>query len=459
MSTNADRLAETQHPEPLRNQDLATSVADAEAKYVASNPRSARTFELAGRSLPGGNTRTTVHFSPFPLCIRSAEGGYVTDADDHRYVDLINEHTAGVLGHSDPAVMAALKAAIDQGLTFGGPCALERQLADLITGRFPAIEKLRFCNSGTEANILALATARAVTGKPAILVFEGAYHGSVLQFSGSSHQLNVPFEILRSRYNDSDKACSDIKTHADRLAAVILEPMQGGAGAIPADQSFVRALAKTCAEMGVLLIFDEVMTSRLSPSGLHGAFGVNPDLVTLGKYIAGGMTIGAFGGRADIMDRFDPSMPGAFIHGGTFNNNVLAMAAGVAAFEGTLSEDNIGAMNALGDGLRSDLVLLIRKHELPMQITGVGSIFAIHFEGGEIKNVDCLEPPATERGRRISQLKKLFQFDMIAAGIYVNRRILCNLSTQTSDDDLQRFLAAFEEFLSSRGGIVHAALQ
>ena len=169
-----------------------------------------------------------------------------------------------------------------------------------------------------------------------------------------------------------------------KLAAVIIEPMQGGAGALPATAAFIAALREATERHGVLLIFDEVMTSRVHFGGLQAHFGVKPDLVTLGKYIAGGLTIGAFGGRADIMRRFDPSRPGAFPHGGTFNNNVVAMAAGYVALTRILTREATDRMNALGDRLRAKLNGLASKHALPMVATGFGSIFGIHFHEGAI---------------------------------------------------------------------------
>src|SRR5262249_28066303 len=159
--------------------------------------------------------------------------------------------------------------------------------------------------------------ARAVTGRPAVMIFDGAYHGSLLYFSHGASPLNMPIPFIESRYNDSAAAVADIARHADRLAAVLLEPMQGSGGALPAEPAFLNALREACTAHGVLLIFDEVMTSRLSTGGLQGLRGIRPDMTTMGKYVGGGMTIGAFGGRADIMERFDPSRGDAFPHGGT----------------------------------------------------------------------------------------------------------------------------------------------
>jgi glutamate-1-semialdehyde 2,1-aminomutase len=442
-----------------RNQNLASAVAEAQERYIAANPESQRLAQLAGRRLPGGNTRTTVHFSPFPLYMAAGRGGRLTDVDGHSYADFINEYTAGVFGHSNPVIAEAVQQAMNGGINLGAPTRHERLLAEEIQRRFPAMELLRFCNSGTEANLLALATARAVKGKPGILIFEGAYHGSIVYFAHGASPLNMQFEWVTSIYNDLGRARADIAANAGRLAAVIVEPMQGGAGALPAEPAFLRGLRAACDDHGVLLVMDEVMTSRLDTGGVQRTMGVKPDLTTLGKYIGGGLTIGAFGGRADIMARFDPSRPDAFPHGGTFNNNVLAMAAGFAALTRVLTADAQARMNALGDRLRERLAELARKRDVPMQVTGLGSIFGIHFHAGPVRNIGDLDRGERGRESAIEDIKKLFHLDMLAAGQYVSRRILGNLSVETTEADADAFCQAVEEFLVNRGELVRAVFR
>ncbi len=440
------------------NQHLESAVAEAEQRYVAANPGSARLNQGARATMPGGNTRTTLHYGPFPLAIRSAKGSKVTDVDGHSYVDFINEHTAGVFGHSEPVIQAALKQAIDDGITLGAPNIYEHDLAAAILARFPSMARLRFCNSGTEANLLALGTARAVSGKPNVLIFGGAYHGSLLYYSHGASPLNAPIPVIESVYNDVERAVGDIAKHAATLAAVILEPMQGGAGAICGTPEFLKALREACTKHGILLVFDEVMTSRLGAGGLQGKHGITPDLTTLGKYVGGGMTIGAFGGRGDIMERFDPSRPDAFPHGGTFNNNVLAMAAGLAGFTKVLTPQALERMNGLGDSLRERANALAAKHGLPVQTTGTGSIFAIHFHDGPIRNSQDLDEGEKGRERDIAALKKLYQLDMFERGLYVTRRILGNLSLVSSQADVDLLIDALDEFLVNRGTLIRQVM-
>jgi glutamate-1-semialdehyde 2,1-aminomutase len=218
------------------------------------------------------------------------------------------------------------------------------------------------------------------------------------------------------------------------------------------------ALREATRKHGIVFIMDEVMTSRLSSSGVQGRLGIKPDMTTLGKYVGGGMTIGAFGGRADIMDRFDPAQPNALPHGGTFNNNVLAMAAGHAAFTKVLTPEAIDRMNAHGDALRKRLDELATARKLAVQSTGMGSIFAIHFHRGPIRNGHDLEKGESGREQAIGDLKTLFQLDMMAQGHYINRRILGNLSLQTSAADISAFLGAFEEFLDNRAELIRTTV-
>jgi glutamate-1-semialdehyde 2,1-aminomutase len=450
--------ASTSSSAERRNLDLVSAVQEVEERYIAANPESQRLAKRAASHLPGGNTRTTVHFSPFPLYMTGGKGSRLTDVDGHSYTDFINEHTAGVYGHSNPIIADAITQALAGGINLGAPTEYEGLLAAEIQHRFPAMELLRFCNSGTEANLLALATARAVSEKDAVLIFDGAYHGSILYFAHGASPLNMQFDWIRSTFNDLNRARADIAKHATRLAAVIVEPMQGGAGALPADPTFLRGLRDACDEHKVILILDEVMTSRLDFGGLQRKLDVRPDLMTLGKYVGGGITFGAFGGRADIMARFDPSRADAYPHGGTFNNNVLAMAAGLAALTKVLTADQLAHMNNLGDHLRERLNDLAGKHGLPMQVTGLGSIFGIHFHQGDIKNIGDLDQDEQGREATIADLKKLFHLDMLAAGQYISRRIMGNLSIETQEVDINSFADAVDEFLTNRGAVLRATL-
>ena len=311
---------------------LDAALRDAQARYADARPLSAAWAERAAAVLPGGNTRSVLHFDPFPFRVERAEGRYLYDVDRHRYVDLLGNYTAGLLGHSPPAVRAAAHAAIDGGWALGSVHPNEALLGELIVGRFPSIEQVRFTNSGTEANLMALALAIHHTGRPKVMAFRDGYHGGVLTFGHGGEAVTVPHDWVMADYNDVDGVVAAFAAHGDHLAAVLVEPLQGSAGCIPGHPEFLQALRDLCDRHGTVLVFDEVMTSRLSPGGAQQVLGITPDLTTLGKYLAGGFTFGAFGGRRELMAHFDASTGGALGHAGTFNNNVVSMAAGIATF-------------------------------------------------------------------------------------------------------------------------------
>ena len=342
-----------------RNFTLDEAVDEAEAAFRRANPGSAAAHERSLASMPGGNTRTVLHYSPFPLVFARGEGARLTDVDGHVYTDFLGEYTAGLFGHSQPAILAAIKRALDDGFVMGGPTRLEEAFARTLCERFPAMDQVRFCNSGTEANLLAFGAARAWTGRDVFIVLEGCYHGGVLSF-GSDSPINAPYVVRKIRLNDIDGARAAIRDTGDRLAGVMLEPMLGGGGGFPATPEFMAVLREETAALGALLMVDEVMTSRLAPGGLHTTLGVEVDLMTLGKYIGGGMSFGAVGGRGDIMERFDPRRPDAWGHAGTFNNNVATMGGGLAAMTEVLTPEALADLNARGDRLRGKLNAMAR---------------------------------------------------------------------------------------------------
>src|SRR5215831_10115846 len=425
------------------NIDIRGALAEAEELYRARNPRSLAQHREACEAMPGGNTRSAIHVDPFPLTMVRGEGARLWDLDGHVYVDFLSEFTAGIFGHSHPAIRRAIEQALEGGLNFGARNAAEAQFAAAICARFPSIELVRFTNSGTEANLMAVSAARAITGRPKILVFEGGYHGGVFYFRGHGSALNAPFEYLLGRYNDLEAVVALVRPHRAELAAILIEPMQGTTGCIPAEREFLAGLRTLADETGALLIFDEVMTSRLAPGGLQEAHGILPDLTTLGKYVGGGMSFGAFGGRADLMERFDPRRPDAFQHAGTFNNNVLTMNAGLAFFTDTYTPERALALNAAGDRLRERLNGGARRHRLAMQFTGLGSMLSVHMTDSPIRSQED-----AERGN--GALRDLFYFDLTARGIWFAKRGMFALSIALDEVDGERLVETVEEFAQTR---------
>lgn len=425
----------------LRNSGIDQAISDAHARFEAANPKSRERHRAAIDVLPGGNTRAVLYYPPFPLTFTGGNGCRVTDLDGHEHVDLISEYSAGLYGHSNPVIAEAQKQVIDSGLSLGAPNLIEADYARALVERFPAFERVRFCNSGTEANIMAISAARAVTQRPTIIAMREGYHGGVLTYAHGGSPLNLPFPMLFAEYNDIEAIRALIRETGSELAAVILEPMMGGGGCIPATPEFLRAIREETEAVGALMILDEVMTSRLHFRGLHGLHGITPDLLTMGKYLGGGASFGCFGGRADIMDRFDPSKKEAFSHGGTFNNNLLSMAGGMAGFTKVLTEEASRKVNLQGDRLRKDLQALLDKHGVEATVTGTGSLMNLHFVPGPLDN-----PAVLDHGDH--RFLSLFHVEMLLRGFYLAPRGMIALSLPFGDAEASSFLDAVEDFLT-----------
>lgn len=432
---------------PTANADLDKALAEAREAYVARHPRSRQRHEEACAVMPGGNTRTVLFHGPFPIVVEKGRGCRITDVDGFEYVDLLGEYTAGLFGHSDPTIRAAIDKALDGGINLGAHNIHEAQLARLVCERFPSVELVRFTNSGTEANLMALATARYATGRSTILVFNGGYHGGLLYFGGGGIPINAPYPFVVADYNDVEGTRRHIRENASTLAAVLVEPMIGSAGCIAATPDFLAMLREETRKAGAILIFDEVMTSRLSPGGLQKATGVLPDMTTLGKYIGGGMSFGAFGGRRDLMAWYDPRRPDMLPHAGTFNNNVLTMSAGVAGLSQVFTPEKAEMLNGRGDRLRQRLNEACRRAGARLQVTGVGSLMAIHPLDGPI-----LRPADIQQAD--DRVRELLFLDLLESGYYMARRGFIALSLPIGDRELDGFAAAFDDFLGKRRSLV-----
>jgi glutamate-1-semialdehyde 2,1-aminomutase len=427
----------------LVNTNIDAALNEAKEAYVTSAPRSLARYLEATTVMPGGNTRTVLHYAPFPLAMVRAEGCRMWDADGREFIDFLGEYTAGLYGHSHPVIRAALDHALDNGISFGASNMTEARFARAICDRF-GMERVRFTNSGTEANLLAISLGRIFTRREKIVVFNGSYHGSMFGFAAGGSPINVPFDYVIAPYNDIERTQALI---TEEIALVILEPMIGSGGCIPASEAFLRMLRRETARVGALLIFDEVMTSRLAPGGLQSVCGIKPDLTTLGKYIGGGMSVGAFGGRAEIMDLFDPRRPDALPHAGTFNNNVLTMEAGLAGLTQVYTPAEAVTLNDRGDRLRARLNALCQAATATIQFTGRGSMLAVHATRGAVQN-----PEAATRAN--PKLKELFFFDMLARGFWLARRGMLTLSLPIGEAECEALIAAVDEFLSARKSLL-----
>jgi len=430
------------------------------AEYQRQNPRSAARFAEAQQVLAGGNSRLTAYFAPFPFYVERGEGCGIYDLDGNRRLDFYNNATSLILGHCNPRVTAAVMAQATRGSAFANPTGPETELATLITATVPSVEHLRFTNSGTEGVMLAIRAARAYTGKAKIAKIEGGYHGtsdhvsiSVTTQAGSAEapqpipssrgiSPNTLADVIVIPFNDAAAARRILAQYRDDLAAVIVEPAMGGVGYIPAEPEFLEALRELCDGQNTLLIFDEVQTLRMTPGGAQQWFKVFPDLTCMGKIIGGGLPVGAFGGRADIMDAFDATRQSPGIpHGGTFNGNPLTMQAGLATMQ-QLTPEVYDRLNDHGTALRHQLDEMARSYHVPVQITGVASFFGIH----------CTAQPITDyrsaQGQDTVLRQKLF-LHFLNHGIYLGNKIVGNISVPMGREELEHFVQVWEGFLQT----------
>ena len=455
------------HTSVLISSPLTARLLQARTAYTQANPQSHALARQTAAFFPGGSTRASLQTTPFTLTFASGTGATLTDADGHTYADFLGEYTAGLFGHSHPTIRAAITEALANGWNLGGHSRYEAQLAQAVCARFaPTLERVRFTNSGTEANTFAVGTALAwlqgrTPERKTVLVFEGGYHGGTLKFPIGAHQadpLNLPHHFVVAPYDDMAGTAAKLAAVTDTLAAVLVEPMQGNSGARPCRPEFLQFLRAECSRLDAILIFDEVQTSRLGPRGLGAAMGVQPDLMTLGKWVAGGMTFGAFGGRADLMEQYGPA--GKLGHAGTFNNNVVSMAAGVVGLA-IATPEALAELNARGERLRLELAQVLQmntpaekgkgngilaesvtSNDQPspahatyahssngapvfVSVSGTGSILSFNFAG----------PDADTH-------KALFWHAMLDAGIYLSPRGFVALSLAVTDAQCAQFVAA-----------------
>jgi glutamate-1-semialdehyde 2,1-aminomutase len=402
------------------------------------NPASRAEHERARAVLPGGSTRTILHHAPFPLTFVSGEGGNLTDADGHTYVDLVGDYTAGLLGHSEKRVHAAVAEALATNTSVGGVHPAEIRFAELVCNRF-GHQRVRFTNSGTEANLMAITLSRVVTGRSMIMVMYGGYHGGVFYYSHGNAPWNAPFPTVIAPYNDLEGCEQLINEYALDLAAVIVEPMLGS-GCVPADARFLSGLANATQQIGAILITDEVMTSRHGPRGLADLLGVRPDIATYGKYFAGGFSIGAFAGRADLLDHFDATKPDSIPHAGTFNNNVATMSAGCVVLSELFTSDTAITLTARGEDLRARIDDVLHQHKLPLTITGFGSMNAVHALPHRPQNgTDLLD--------RDLVLQEALFLALLHRGVYTAPRGSLNLGLAITEWDLDHYLNALDDSL------------
>lgn len=423
---------------------FAAHVERARRHFADRHPESRRCFEQARRHLPGGHTRTVLTHPPFPVVFASGAGATLTDVDGRTYLDLLGDYTAGLLGHCEHRVTDAVCAALRTNSSVGGIHPAEAKLARLMCERF-GLDRVRFTNSGTEANLMAITTAIQATGRRRVLAFVGGYHGGVLSFATGPAPWNVPYDIVLAPYNDLVTTRSLVEEHGAQLAAVVVEPMLGSGGCIPATPEFLQGLFGAARSAGAVCIADEVMTSRHGRHGMVQLLGARADLTTFGKYLGGGFSFGAFGGSAELLDQYDTSPDAGrtrvISHAGTFNNNVASMTAGVVVLNEVFTAGAAEALQARGDELRAGVAGVLARHWLPMSVTGFGSMMSLHATA---------TPPTSAAGvaERDHHLQELVFLGLLDRGVYTAPRGMVNLGLAHTDDQLAAALDALDDCLT-----------
>jgi glutamate-1-semialdehyde 2,1-aminomutase len=415
--------------------------------------KSKRLFERAVQKIPGGVNSPVRAFKAVggnPIFIRSAKGSKIVDVDGNASIDYVGSWGPMILGHAHPHVLSAIQKVMRKGTSFGAPCELEVRLAEEVCRAVPSIQKVRFVSSGTEAVMSAVRAARGFTGRKKIIKFDGCYHGhadyllvkagSGAQTLGQPDSAGVPpeftTETLVAHFNDMTSVEALFKAYPSEIAAVIVEPVVGNMGVILPRDGFLKKLRDICDREEALLIFDEVMTGfRLAYGGAQELYGVKPDLTTLGKIVGGGLPVGAYGGRTEIMDQVAPIGP--VYQAGTLSGNPVAMAAGletVKILKATKPYRKLEkTTKALCDGLRE----AAKSAGVPLTVAQAGSMFTVFFDGREVRNAEDARRCDTARFAR-------FFCDMLDNGVYLapSQFEACFVSTAHSEKDIAKTVAA-----------------
>lgn len=434
--------------------------------YLSDGSHSRQLYERGLRVMPGGNSRHTVVMDPYPVYAASGRGCRVTDVEGDERIDFVNNYTSLIRGHSDPQTTEAVARIIHQGTAFSLPTETDIQLAELIVDRVPAIEQVRFCNSGSEAVLLALRAARAATGRARIAKFEGCYHGiyDYAQASDSSRPTNwgaadrptttleesmsprVADDVVTLPFNNFEICRQLIVENADDLAAVLIDPLPAALGLMAPADGFLAFLREITQAHGILLVADEVLSFRVDYHGACHASGVVPDLMALGKIIGGGFPVGAVGGTLQAMQVFDHRLHEKVHHGGTYNANPVTMVAGYETMR-QMTADEFDRLNGLADRLRIGLGEMLTRRGLKHRISGRGSLFAILLTDRE-----PLDFRTVSEARAAHPELASIVHEMLARGILLGARGLFGcLSTPMTATEIDAFVAALDGSLEALG--------
>lgn len=440
------------------------STQDLENLYRDWSPKSASLFEAAKKVMPGGDTRASAHYAPYPLAMTHGIGCRIYDEDGHELIDFMNNFTSLIHGHAFLPVVRAVTNQIERGSAFAAPTVSQTELATLIVGRVPSIETMRFCSSGTEATLMSLRCARAVTGRDKVMKMEGGYHGSyelaevslvpLPHLAGQADRpvsLPVDASIPQSALDDAvvtqlnaiETATRLIEANAPELAAVIVEPMLGSMGMIPATRDYLQALRDVTTKHGIILIFDEVITLRASEGGMQQILGVTPDLTAMGKIIGGGLPAGGLGGKAELMDVFSPERDNPVMHASTFSGNALTMAAGLAAMI-AFDQAEADRINGLGDRLRAGITSAFATAGIKGHASGTASLANVLFTDEPMENARASLGSMIDAGH----ITAAFHLGLLRRGIMTASRLMMAVSTPMGDVEIDAAITAVADTLA-----------
>ena len=429
-------------------------------RYVETTPKSRELWEEACRYLPDGDSRHSIFWKPYPIFTESARGAVVIDADGAERLDFINTMTTMILGHGPAPVLEAAREQMECGLAYNSPNRRQVELASILCERVPSFDQLRFTNSGTEATLNAIRAARAFTGRTKIAKVEGGYHGThdavmvslrIDPAAGGEYENPRPVassaglaegtldQTVIIPFNDVDVARDILERHRGELAAVIVEPVMGSVGMIPAEGDYLKTLREFADSSGALLIFDEVISFRVLPGGAQQHYGITPDMTALGKIIGGGFPVGAFGGRSDIMSLYSPLSGPAINHGGTFNANPVTMAAGAATLT-ELTPTVYRRLAELTEMLRQGVRQVCSELEHPVLVTGLGSLFGIHFTDQPIRNYRDIAACDKALSERVFM-------GMLNEGFLLAPNLVGAMSTALGEVEVDAFVRGFRRVL------------
>jgi len=433
---------------------------EVEARYRERSAGSRARHEEAQRYLPGGETRSSTWYAPYPTYMAAGEGAWLRDCDGHRYVDFLNNYTSLIHGHAQPAIVEEAADQLTRGTVFGSASEPQVALAKLLIERIASIEKLRFTNSGSEATMMMMRAARAFTDRDIIVKMDGGYHGShdfvevnvsadlasTAQPATRIEERGVPEAVLNAvmvaPFNDLSAMGALLSEHHQRIAGIIIEPMPNAGGMVPPAPGYLRGLRELADRFDVLLLFDEIVTLRLSSGGLQEAEDVIPDMTALAKIIGGGFPVGAFGGRADIMSQFDPGGASLLSHSGTFNGNNITMTGGLAAMK-HLDQGAIDRINGLGERLGAGINALFASLGIRAQCLGYGSLQQIQWTDAPLVTLK----DAARAGQGIDGLRKLLHLELLNRGVYTSNRGMFCISTPMGSAEIDFALDALAEAL------------